>query len=134
MATSLLQCLNDGRYHPRHSFFLFIKSLQNFSNVSYPVFNKTPQKLPISWVWVMFPKYWKKSWLLQITCIVLVWCSDIYDAIFLLYDPHVVCLYIWVYERVVLFCSVQLQQGYNRCGIFIWDNFERIKYIFNKGS
>ena len=26
----------------------------------FPIFNKTLLKFPISWVWVLFPKYWEK--------------------------------------------------------------------------
>ena len=38
-----------------------IKSLQNINFVFFPIYNKTPLKFPIPWLWVMFPKYWKKS-------------------------------------------------------------------------
>ena len=27
----------------------------------FPIFNRTPLKFPISWVWVIFPKYWEKN-------------------------------------------------------------------------
>jgi hypothetical protein len=32
----------------------------------FPIFNKTPLKFPTPWVWVMFPKSWKKSLQLKI--------------------------------------------------------------------
>ena len=33
----------------------------------FPIFNKTPLKFPISWVWVMFPKYWEKTLVREIS-------------------------------------------------------------------
>ena len=33
----------------------------------FPIFNKTPLKFPISWVWVMFTKHWEKTLLIQIS-------------------------------------------------------------------
>ena len=41
--------------------FVFIKSLQIYSDEFFPNFWQTLLKYPSTWVWVMFPKYWEKN-------------------------------------------------------------------------
>ena len=47
-AYSLIQCLNDGRCHPIQLFFVFIKSLQNFSPICFPNFLQNTTDIPNS--------------------------------------------------------------------------------------
>ena len=60
-ATSLVECLNDGRYHPSNYSFCSLNHLKIAVMCFFPIFNKTPLKFPMSRVWVMFPKYWENS-------------------------------------------------------------------------
>ena len=60
--TSLLQCINDGRCHPRLLIFLFIKSLQNCSHIHFSnFFQQNIAKIPNSMGMDHVPKMLEKS-------------------------------------------------------------------------
>ena len=49
----------------------------------FPIFNKTPLKFSIPWVWVMFQEYWKKSLIKESQ-------AGMNPRLYLLYGEHVV--------------------------------------------